>query len=285
MTVVVTGAAGLLGSHVLATLVGDGRDVRGVDLSMPAGAPLSPFIRADLTDPGDAMQALAGAEAVIHAAAIPRPTGRIGSDVFRTNVLTAYNVVEAALMHGVSRLVNASSFSVLGWPFNPRPLAPAYLPIDEQHPLEPQEAYGLSKLLTEQVIEAATRREPSFHALSLRMPWIQTAQSFADDVAPRREATDVATGNLWSYIDAEDAAAAFRAGLDAPLQDHVAVYLSAPDTFMEQDTMTLVHAAFPGVELRRPLPGHTSVLDCTAAERLLGYRPTRSWREYGGSDG
>lgn len=284
MTVVVTGAAGLLGSHVLAALVADGRDVRGVDLTIPSGAPPFRFIRADLTDPGDAMQALAGAEAVIHAAAIPRPTGRIASDVFRTNVLAAHNVVEAALMYGVSRLVSASSFSVLGWPFNPQPLAPAYLPIDEQHPLAPQEAYGLSKLLTEQIIEAATRREPSFHALNLRLPWIQTAQSFAHDVASRREATDVATGNLWSYIDAADAAAAFRAGLDAPLQNHGAVYLSAPDTFMEQDTMTLVNAAFPGVELRRPLPGHTSVLDCSAAERLLGLRPTRSWREYGGGE-
>jgi nucleoside-diphosphate-sugar epimerase len=284
MTVVVTGAAGLLGSHVLAALLADGRDVRGVDLTIPPGAPPSRFIRADLTDPGDAIQALAGAEAVIHAAAIPRPTGRIASDVFRTNVLAAHNVVEAALLHGVPRLASASSFSVLGWPFNPQPLVPAYLPIDEQHPLAPQESYGLSKLLTEQIIEAATRRAPSFHALSLRMPWIQTAKTFADEVAPRREATEVATANLWCYIDAEDAAAAFRAGLDAHLQGHVAVYLSAPDTFMEQDTMTLVHAAFPGVELRRPLPGHASVLDCSAAERLLGFRPTRSWREYGAGE-
>lgn len=280
MTVVVTGAAGLLGRHVVSVLARAGRRVRGVDAVAPSGASTVEFVRADLRDLGAAVQALAGAETVVHTAAIPRPTGRTAADVFQTNVLAAYNVVEAALLNGVMRMVSASSFSVLGWPFNPQPLRPLYLPIDERHPLAPQEAYGLSKLVTEEILDAATRRAPSFSALSLRMPWIQTAATFAQDVASRREANEIATANLWSYIDADDAAAAFSHGLDAPLNGHVAVYLSAPDTFMQQDTMSLVEAAFPDVELRHPLPDHVGVLDCRVAERLLGFIPRRSWRDY-----
>ncbi|HEY2657608.1 MAG TPA: NAD-dependent epimerase/dehydratase family protein [Solirubrobacteraceae bacterium] len=280
--VVVTGASGLLGSHVVAHLIQAGRDVRAVDIRPGNPTPDCPFVTADLTELGATVQALAGAEAVIHTAAIPRPTGRTGSDVFSTNVLAAYNVTEAAKIHGTRRIVNASSFSVIGWPFNVQPLLPEFLPIDESHPLAPQEAYGLSKLVTEQVVTAAVRCCPPLSAVNLRFPWIQTAASFDVDVVSSRRDGATAPGNLWAYIDAEDAAAAFGAALDATTEDIASVYLSAPDTFMEEETGELVRASFPGVELRRELPGHASLICSDAAERLLGFRPSRSWRSYGG---
>jgi nucleoside-diphosphate-sugar epimerase len=278
VTVVVTGASGLLGRHLVDALLASGRDVRAVDLVRPP-VPSSEIVVADLTSLGDSVQALHGASAVVHTAAIPRPVGRTGVDLFRTNVLAAYNVVEAALLHGAKRLVNASSFSVLGFPFNPRPLRPAYLPIDEDHPLAPQEAYGLSKQVTEEIVAAATRRS-DLSAVSLRMPWIQTPETFGTDVAGRRLDPNVAAANLWAYLDARDAAQAFLRALDAPLAGHVPVYLTAPDTFMDEDTPTLVRANFGEIELRRPLAGHAPLLDAAAAERLLGFRSEYSWRSY-----
>jgi nucleoside-diphosphate-sugar epimerase len=280
VNVVVTGAAGLLGRHVVAALARAGHDVRAVDRRAPAEA-VTPFVAADLTDLGAAIEALAGAEAVVHAAALPRPTGHTAATVFRTNVLAAHNVVEAAVLHGARRLLNASSVSVLGWPFNPRPLLPAYLPLDEAHPCLPQEAYGLSKQVGEQIVAAATRRS-ELTAVSLRMPWIQTAATFAQEVAARRDDPSVAAGNLWSYLDADDAADAFLAALERPSEGHRAVFLSAADTFMEQPTAALVAQAFGDVELRRELPGHASVIDGSAARELLGLRPRRSWRDYAG---
>src|ERR1700744_3616362 len=71
MTVVVTGAAGLLGSHVVAALAAGGRDIPGVDSAPdPAAADLPTgveFVRADLRDPQAAIESLAGAETVVHA--------------------------------------------------------------------------------------------------------------------------------------------------------------------------------------------------------------------------
>ena len=278
MSVVVTGASGLLGRHVVEALEAAGREPRAVDLVTPS-FDCRRFLRADLSDLGEAVEALEGATAVVHAAAIPRPTGLPGSRVFATNVLAAYNVVEASLLHGVARLVNASSFSVVGLPFNPRPLRPAYLPIDEAHPLAPQEAYALSKQVSEEIVSAATRRSP-LSAVSLRMPWIQTAASFALDALPRRSEPEVGAKNLWAYIDARDAAQAFLAALERPVQGHAAVYLTAPDTFMDEPTEALVRASFGEIELRRPLPGFAPLLDGSAAERLLDVRPARSWRSY-----
>jgi nucleoside-diphosphate-sugar epimerase len=278
VTVVVTGSSGLLGRHVAEALRTAGYDVRGVDLaSEPAGAP--PVLRADLTRLGEAVEALAGAEAVVHTAAIPRPVGVTTAEVFRTNVLAAYNVVEATVLHGARRLVSASSFSVLGLPFNPRPIRPRYLPIDEEHPLAPQEAYALSKLATEEIVAAGTRRS-NLVAVSLRMPWIQTPASFAREVAPHRGDPGIAAPNLWSYIDARDAAAAFLAALERPLEGHTAVYITAPDTFMDEETLELVGGAFGEIELHSPLPGYAPLLDGAAAERLLGIRPNHSWRTY-----
>lgn len=278
MKVVVTGASGLLGRHVVAALTRAGHDVRAVDRVAPADAAV-PFVAADLTDLGAAIEALAGAEAVVHAAALPRPTGHTAATVFRTNVLAAHNVAEAAVLHGARRLLNASSVSVLGWPFNPRPLLPAYLPLDEAHPCLPQEAYGLSKQVGEQIVAAATRRS-QLSAVSLRMPWIQTAATFAEEVARRRGEPSVAAGNLWACLDADDAADAFLAALEVPLEGHETLFLSAADTFMEEPTAALVAQAFGDVELRHELPGHASVIDSAAARALLGFRPRRSWRDY-----
>ena len=278
MIVVVTGAAGLLGSHVVRALLAAGHDVRSVDLRFTKGADPA-TVQADLRIFGEAVQALEGAAAVVHTAAIPRPTGRTSTAVFSTNVLAAYNVTEAALLHDVRRLVNASSVSVLGFPFNPRPIRLSYLPIDEEHPLAPQEAYALSKQLTEEIITAATRRS-DLSALSLRMPWIQTRESFDGDVRHHRAEPTIGRANLWAYIDVRDAAHAVATAIDAPLAGHTAVYISAADTFMEEETQGLVEANFGDTELRRSLTGHESLIDVTAATKLLGFRPEHSWRSY-----
>ena len=156
---------------------------------------------------------------------------------------------------------------------------PAYLPIDEAHPTEPQEAYALSKQVTEQIVGAATRRS-DLTAVSLRMPWIQTPETFAADVAPRRADPAIADRNLWAYIDARDAAELFLAALERPVEGHAAVYVGALDTFMDEDTPTLIRRAYGEIELRAPLDGHRSVIDTSAADRLLDARAERSWRRY-----
>jgi nucleoside-diphosphate-sugar epimerase len=278
MKVVVTGSSGLLGRHVAAALAGAGHTVIGVD-TQPPTTPLAAHFTVDLTDLGEAVMALRGAEAVVHAAAIPRPTGHTPDRVFHTNVAATYNVVEAALIAGTRRLVYASSFSVLGYPFFERPFSPRYFPIDEAHPAAPQDAYALSKWLGEEIIEAAVRRR-DLTAVSLRMPWIQTAETFPRDVVPRRASDAEGARNMWSYLDARDAGLGFLRAVEAEVSGHRRFYLSAADSYMDADTEPLVRAAYPGAEIRRPIAGNACVFDLAAAAEGLGWTPRHRWRDY-----
>ena len=277
--VVVTGSSGLLGRHVATALVEAGHTVLGIDTAPPPDGSAWRHIMADLTRIGDALQLVRDCDVVVHGAAIPRPTGHAAEEVFRVNVTAAYNVVEAAVQNGAARIVYASSMSVLGYPFFEKPITPAYLPIDSAHPPAPQDAYALSKWLGEEIVDAAVRRA-SITAVSLRMPWIQTAESFAGDILERRRHADLAARDLWAYLDARDAGTAFLAAVERPVTGHLRLYVSAADTFMETETGIIAAAAYPDTEVRRPLVGHETVFDLTEAQQALGLQPTHSWRDY-----
>lgn len=277
MKVIVTGSSGLLGHHVAQAFVAAGHDVLGIDLS-PAVHGGWKHVSADLTDLGLTLQLVRGAEAVVHIAAIPRPTGKAAGEVFRTNMAAAYHVVEAAALSGASRFVYASSFSVLGYPFAEKLTPPAYLPVDQDHPIGAQDAYGLSKWLGEEIVDAAVRRG-AFSAVSLRMPWIQTPESFFETVGPRRRTPD-AQWDLWSYLDARDAADAFLKALAWQGLGHLRTFISAADTYSETPTADLLKGAFPSVPVKRPLDGHASLIDNSHASETLGFAPRHSWRDY-----
>ena len=277
MIVAVTGSSGLLGRSIVDALVAAGHEVRGID-AVPATTRLASHLTGDLTDFGEAVLALKGADVVVHGAAIPRPTGRTATDVFSTNMALAFNVTEACVVLGIRRLVYASSFSVLGFPFFVTPVKLSYLPIDEAHPTAPQDAYALSKTLGEEVVESAVRRG-ALDAVSLRMPWIQNAATFLDQVGPRRASAESGR-DLWSYIDARDAAAGFLAAVEGQTRGHIRLFLSAADTYSETPTLELIRTAFGDLPLKRDFAGHEAVIDTEAARRALGFVPQHSWRDY-----
>ena len=277
--IVVTGSSGLLGRHVATALVEAGHGVVGIDAIPPPHGSAWRHVTADLTRIGAALELVRDCDIVVHGAAIPRPTGHAAEEVFRVNVTAAYNVVEAAVQNGAARIVYASSMSVLGYPFFEKPITPAYLPIDSAHPPAPQDAYALSKWLGEEIVEAAMRRAP-IAAVSLRMPWIQTAGSFAADILERRRNAHLAARDLWAYLDARDAGAAFLAAVERPVTGHLRLYVSAADTFMEEETGAIVAAAYPDATIRRPLLGHETVFDLAEAQQALGFQPSHSWRDY-----
>jgi nucleoside-diphosphate-sugar epimerase len=277
MRVVVTGGSGLAGRAVVDHLLEHGHAVTNVDL-VPGGA--APFRRADVSDLGQVYGSLRGADVVAHLAAIPRPTFDLPEVVFRTNVMSAFNVFEVASALSIERVVFASSVSVLGFPFNEQPLAPSYVPIDEAHPLLPQDTYALSKRVGEELAAGFARRGRT-SIVSLRFPWIHTPETFATEVRPLWADPAAGASNLWSYVDTRDVAEAVRLALAAEIPGHEACFVAAADSFMPVESPAIVAAHYPTTVIGDGLTGYAALLSSAKAERLLGFRPAHSWRSYG----
>jgi nucleoside-diphosphate-sugar epimerase len=274
MRVVVTGGNGKAGRWVVRDLREHGHIVLSVDLRHDPWEWDDRCRIADLTDYGQAAEVLAGADAVVHLAAIPAPGIRPAADTFRINIASTYNVFAAAEANGVQRVVWASSETVLGLPFDTPPL---YAPIDEAIEPRPESSYALSKLASETMAAQFARRTGTPH-VGLRISNImepddyQRFPTFWDDPHLRK-------WNLWAYVDCRDVAQACRLGLSAPVQGAEVCIVAAEDTVMTRDSADLMAEVFPDVPLARPLRGRETLLAIDHARDVLGYSPTQRWSD------
>ena len=267
MRIVVTGGSGKAGRWVVRDLRERGHDVLNVDLRHD-GSPHGQCVIADLTDLGQAHDVMAGADALVHLAAIPAPELRPDGETFRINTLSTYDVFTAAARAGVQRVVWASSETVLGLPFD-RP--PDFAPIDESITPRPETSYALSKLAGETLAEQFARRTGVAH-VGLRISNIMEPDDYAafpsywGDPKLRR-------WNLWGYVDARDVAQAVRLGLEADVEGAPVCIVAAADTVMPQPSLDLLAAEFPGVPVQRRIEGRETLLSIERARSLLGYEP------------
>jgi UDP-glucose 4-epimerase len=287
MKLLITGAHGKVGRATTAAALAAGHKVTGVDLGRPSfdrpdpGAPR--YQQADLTDAGSAFALLARTrfDAVIHAAAIPEPTGNPPHVVFHNNLMGTFNLLEAAVRFGVPRFVNVSSETVPGFFFPERAWLPDYLPIDEDHPIRPQDPYALAKAFGEQLCDAAVARS-EIKAISIRPSWVQNDDNYAWNLGPQLRDPDTPNAGFWAYIDVEDLADALLLAAASDLPGHELFYIASPDA---ASTLTLPELLerqgladrIPLRPLDRPDAGGISIVK---ARRLLGYDPQRSWRDH-----
>ena len=277
--VLVTGGLGGTGHWVVDRLADAGVEVVCVDLDHP-GPDATPragvtFRAADLADVGEAFDVVASADpdAVVHLAAIRTPEHHAGSRVFGTNVLAAYNVLVAAGRSG-ARVVQASSEAVYGNTFAAEPRLPDELPIRESHPLRPEDPYGLSKVVAEAVGDTVARRF-GVPVASLRLPWVQ----FPGEYRCLNADPGTAVSTYWSYVDVRDVADAVTVALDASFEGHEAVNVAAADNYRGRPTVDLFAEAFGRVPEECALRGEASAHSTAKAADLLGWSPTREWRE------
>jgi UDP-glucose 4-epimerase len=230
--VVVTGSRGKVGRAAAQAFVDAGHDVLGVDLVRPvfdAGVVVpGRYQMADLTDAGSAYAVVAGVDAVVHIAAIPQPTGNPPHVVLQTNVMSTFNLIEAAVRFGVKRFVNVSSESIVGNFFPERPFLPSYAPVDEEHPLFPQDPYALSKAFGEQMMDAAVRRS-DIRAISIRPSTVHNEDNYESNLGPQVRDPSNLSANLWSYIDVYDLADALLLAAESELPGHEVFYIASPD--------------------------------------------------------
>src|SRR6266704_6998000 len=119
--VCVTGASGQAGRAVVADLREHGYDVTATDVVVSRQDRDWGMLQADLTDYGQALETLTGADVVVHLANIPAPGLSTPAVTFNSNITMNFNVFQAAAARKLSRLVWGSSDTTPGLPFESPP--------------------------------------------------------------------------------------------------------------------------------------------------------------------
>jgi nucleoside-diphosphate-sugar epimerase len=275
--VLVTGAAGLIGSATLDLLAVLGVPATALVLDDP-GRPLPAdrLVVGDAGNPAVVARALRDVNAVIHLAAIPTPLHDPGERVFASNTAATFTVLDQAGQAGIRRAAIASSYAVCGLPFAAYPLTMPYLPVDTGLPLQITDPYALSKRVDEETA-AMIHRRYGITVVALRLPFVADAAARLPQAAARY-AEDPATGaaDVWCYLDARDAARAMVAALDPARPGHHVVYVAAPETLAPYPTEQLLDRFHPGVP-RPPFPGRTVPIDLDPARKLLDFTAEHPW--------
>lgn len=276
--VAVTGGSGKLGRTVIRDLIEHGYEVTCID-TRPPDVRNCTFIRATLTDAGEAYGVLKGTDALIHLAAIPSLSGFTHSHIYFNNVMSTYYMLEAAEALGMRRVVIGSSESAYGFFWAPRQFVPDYFPVDEQHPAKPQETYGLSKILNEGTA-AMFYRHSAMQVVPMRFSTIISEEDWPNVIKVMERDPTHYKRNLYSHVDARDAAAACRLALELDVDVPQPLNITNNVTMSDIPTMELLERYFPEVEVRGDLPGHTSLVSNRLAKEALGWDPVYQWRNY-----
>ncbi|MET3174304.1 UNVERIFIED_ORG: nucleoside-diphosphate-sugar epimerase [Arthrobacter sp. UYCu721] len=280
MRIAVTGGSGKLGRHVVRRLTEDGHQVLNLDR---AGERHRGLAIVDLRNYGQVLDVFLGLDdrhdgfdAIVHLGAIPAPGIIPDAATFENNMLSTYNVFQAARRAGIKKVVYASSETVLGLPFD---VDPPYIPVDEEYPARPESTYSLVKHLEEQMAIQLTRWDPELSITGLRFSNVMDPEDYERFPSFDGDAT-LRKWNLWAYIDGRDGAQAVARALENGQPGFEAFIVANADTVMTRSSASLAAEVFPNVTLTKELGEHETMLSIDKARRLLGFEPEHTWRTY-----
>ena len=290
--IIFTGGSGKAGKHAVPHLKAKGYSILNVDLK-PLDLPGVNTLVADMTDSGQVFNALTthfgfegfegGAsprapDAVVHFAAIPRVLIEPDNKTFAVNVLSTYNVIEAATKLGVKKIIIASSETTYGVCFAEGDKDFHAFPLEEDYDIDPMDSYGLSKVVNEKTARAfAMRYGADIYALRIgnviepheydRFPGF-----IADPLSRKR--------NAWSYIDARDLGEIVHLCLQ---KDGLGfqVFNAVNDTItLNTPTQEFLTRYYPGVKITRKLDEFEAPLSNRKAREVLGFKEAHNRRKY-----
>ena len=299
--IVFTGGSGKAGRHVIPYLLSKGHHVLNLDLSpfpddhVPSGKSVF-TLKTDLTDGGQVFNALTSLfnmeeyalpshpglpDAIIHFAAYARNMLVPDNECFRGNVMSTYNIVEAACKLGVKKIIIASSETTYGVCFS-QGEDPEYLsfPLDEEtYDVNPMDTYACSKLCGERLARSFARRF-GVDIYALRIGNVIEPHEYGRDFERHVGSPETRKRNAWSYIDARDLGqicdlAVQKSGLGFQ------VFNATNDTITTTvPTMEFLKRNCPGTPVTREMGEWEAPLSNKKIRDVLGYKDVHDWRKY-----
>ena len=298
MKIFLTGGNGYLGKQILQDLADRGHELVLFSRGKP-DEKWSRFewIKGDCNNLKACVDAMQGKnlDAVLHVAALPAPTDMRGTaefddlehvgDTMQTNVMGLYNMLQAALRAEIPVFVQTGSNCVMGHErrISADPPAFHYLPLDEAHPIEPEDSYSVSKACNEIMLKAFSAYGMKTYAL--RSGWILDSDR-RDMVANKRAAVPTADIRkvFNSYIALEDCSMAHVLLVEAAhagkLEKHACYYLNADDSLAPEPSMELLEKFRPDLldKLTEPLPGYSAFFSNKKLKAAIDWKPVITWR-------
>ena len=290
--IVFTGGSGKAGRYALQHLKAKGYDLLNVDLK-DAKVDGVYTLTADLTESGQVFNALtthfgyggyergkppSPPDAVVHFAAIPRILAEPDNKTYATNVMSTYNVIEAACKLGVKKIIIASSETTYGVCFAEGDKDYKKFPLEEDYEIDPMDSYGLSKLVNEQTARAfAARYGVDIYALRIanviEPHEYERFPAFIADPPSRKR-------NAWSYIDARDLGEIVHLCVQ---KDGLGfqVFNAVNDTITANlPTEAFLKKYAPKTPITRKMAEQEAPLSNRKAREILGFKEQHNWRNY-----
>ena len=290
--IIFTGGTGKAGRHAVPYLLERGHQVRNLDL-VRFDHPGVQTLITDLTDSGQTFNALsmhfdsgglatgdgpAPVDAVVHFAAIPSLLLRPDNVTFEANVISTYNVIEAATKLGISKIIIASSETTYGVCFAEGDKDFKAFPLEEDYDVDPMDSYGLSKVVNEKTARAfAMRSGADIYALRIgNVIEPHEYERFPDFLAnqPSRKR------NAWSYIDARDLGQIVdlcvqKDGLGFQVFNAVNDEITA-----NEPTAEFLRKWAPNTPVTREMARSEAPISNRKIREVLGFREAHNWRQY-----
>ncbi|WWC88259.1 uncharacterized protein L201_003166 [Kwoniella dendrophila CBS 6074] len=243
-----------------------------------------------------------GCNALIHLAMIPNGNdlddrvnpneeefkGNPQHEVHNQNVSMSYNTLSIAAELGINRIVLASSVNAIGLLFSKTRVFD-YLPLDENHPCRPEDAYSMSKYFCELQADSFVRLHPEMRIATLRFHGVMS-----DDKSNKRYLNENHKGHwkdLWGWVSCKGVSKACLSSLAIPMNDqnfgvgqHESFFITSPTICQQVNTITLLEKYYPELFKENSkckfdkeyfTKGNKGLFDCSKAKRLLG------WEEVG----
>lgn len=287
--ILVTGAAGLIGRAVVELLVARGAEVTLLDVSygdepVQAHAGCTRLL-GSISDVAVVEEAVQEKDAVVHLAGLAGLDRGSPSEIYESNALGTFLVMDAAGRAHVPKVVYASSINASGLPLNPWPVFPSHYPWDEDEQADIADTYSLSKQANEAAAQATARRY-GIELTGLRFPLVRDivtdqGRSFAEHVRsavkedPRRQACEG-----WTYLDVRDAAEATFAALTHSTPPAPGVLVANRRTYLRQDTEQWLQTFAADVP-REAIGGRDAPVCLNRAENTLGFTASISLEDFG----
>lgn len=292
MRILFTGGSGKAGRHACAYLRDQGHRVVNFD-RVPLGMDGVDDRIGDMTDLGhvyDALTSIANFDdllpgtgvpkfdAVVHFAAVPRILVTGDAECYRTNTVGTYNVIDAALKTGVRKVIFASSETTYGVCFADGTRKPDYLPLDEDHPVIPEDSYAMSKVCNEVTARSFQRRSGA-DIYGLRINNVIEPHEYAENFPAFMENPDLRLRNFFAYIDARDLGQMVQCCLDTNGLGFEVFNVANDDHSVALETDALVARYYDGIPVGK-MAAHETFYSNAKAKRLVGFQPAHSWRDH-----